>query len=48
MPNKQQPSVNIEGHYGDVSFSLVGPNDTLNAIVKFIKNLTRMSNGGRY
>ena len=36
----------IEGKYGPVKFVLDGPTDLVEAVVKFIRNLTRMYNNG--
>lgn len=42
MENK--PIVVRDGHIGGVTFSLVGDPDVVDAIIKFIVNLTRMRN----
>jgi hypothetical protein len=36
---------NVDGHIGGVTFSLTGPPALTEAIVKYIRSLTRMSGG---
>jgi hypothetical protein len=40
-------NVSRDGHVNGVTFSLVGPPDTVDAIIRFIRRLTVMS-GGKY
>jgi hypothetical protein len=35
----------VDGHIGGITFSLVGPPELVQTVVKFIRNLVKMSGG---
>jgi hypothetical protein len=42
----RQQTVAVVGNYGNIEYTLRGPADMITAIMKFIKNLNNMTNGG--